>query len=53
MDKYSKVDRDIAGKAIDRALRDSKPEERVYFEIMKDSVDNGAVYMTRSDMYLR
>ena len=44
MDKYSKVDRDVAGKEIDRALRDSKPEEREYFELMKDSVDNGAVY---------
>ena len=44
MENYSGINYGEVNYVIDRAIRDSKPEERVYFELMKDAVDNGVEY---------
>ena len=41
---YGRVSYGAANNEINRAIADSKPEEREYFEIMKECVDNGFEY---------
>lgn len=46
MENYSGINYGEVNYVIDRAIRDSKPEERDYFELMKDAVSNGDEYIS-------
>lgn len=45
LDLYSKINYESALKEIDRAIESSKPQDREYFTIMKDTVDAGHEYI--------